>query len=88
MYGSKHEEIRHARKEMTPNRNGTLNKLKEEVKTRLFSVYGKPRKQTQVGLIYHAKMAWSMALKHANRGSFGRPRKLVKRTKGERVTPL
>ena len=57
MYGSKHEEIRHARKEMTSNKKITLIKNQEGLKIKLFPVYNKSQKQTQIGLNYYAKMA-------------------------------
>ena len=57
MHSPKYEGMKHARKEMTPNRKVTSRKLKEEVKTRLFPVYNKSRKCSQVRLKYDAKIA-------------------------------
>ena len=45
------------RGKMTPNRNKTLTKLEEDVKKRLFLVYNKPQKSSQVRLKYDAKIA-------------------------------
>ena len=56
MHSLKYEGMKHAKKEMTPNRKVTSRKLKEEVQTRLFPVYKKSRKCSQVRLKYDAKI--------------------------------
>ena len=57
MHSPKYEGMKHARKEMTPNRKVTSRKIKEEVKTRLFLVYNKSGKSSLVRLKYDAKIA-------------------------------
>ena len=57
MHNLNHEGMKHARKDMTPNRKVTSIKLKEEVKTKFFPVYNKSRKCSQVRLKYDAKIA-------------------------------
>ena len=53
------------RGKMTPNRKVTLRKLEEKLKTRLFPVYNKSLKYSQIRLKYDAKKGLQRGVKHA-----------------------
>mgnify|MGYP003702969815 CR=1 FL=1 len=55
MHSLKHEEMKHAKGKVTPNRKVTLIKLKEELKRKKFSIYVETQKCLQIGLRYEAK---------------------------------